>query len=198
MWRLRTMGNDRNGTVRRLGLILAVALPALLLAGVQRAKGREQGKEPPSYACVNAELLDGTTWCTGLRFDVQELWRYDDSSQTWEQVKLGRSRGIAVQHTDDDRDARLLLDLSAVIPADEVGLYYLKWSLGRCPGDTLIYAGKFVPNDLMIGEPPAGMIVTGVPIKEGPKGTFAAKAAFVPDPRTHCVAKRNTTQLIDR
>jgi hypothetical protein len=176
---------------------LAVALPALLLVGGQRAPARDQGKEPPKYASAKAELLDGTTWCAALQFDVLELWRYDDPSESWVQVELGASRRIGVQSDEVGvtvRRARLLLDLSTLVPETEVGLYYLKWSLGGCPGDTFIYAGKFYPNDLHIGDSPPGMIVTGVPIKDGPKGTFAAKAAFVPDPRTHCVVKpANTT-----
>ena len=75
------------------------------------------------------------------------------------------------------------LDSAALPMLDEllgrqtrIALYYMISIVEGRTERALIYNGPVMPNDIMIGDPPEGMIATGVPHPD------SAEARFVPDP----------------
>jgi len=107
------------------------------------------------------------------RFTFTSLWQFDPDKQQWTEVlpRLSCSAEITPTKTGD----QFLLRLT-----DEIGLFWTWYEEDGKKTGTLVYSGAVLPNDLMIGPPKKGFIVSGIPSKDH------ATVAYVPDPRLHC------------
>jgi hypothetical protein len=107
------------------------------------------------------------------KFKFVNLWRYDVDKQQWMKMKRREDQLVVLDPRTEQVDKEL------VRLTDKIGLFWAQWEEDQRPLSTLVFAGPILCNDIMIGEPPQGMIPTCVPFPDH------AKAMFVPDPKIH-------------
>ena len=118
-----------------------------------------------------------------VRFQVLEMWRYDDRLRRWEMMALNtieerivKPKRRKVYSADSDSVVRRLTDVT--------GLLWVKWREDDVPFEDFLYSGMPC-NDVHIGPERKGdQVAICVPGKD------SAKAAYVPDPRIYCSVKR--------
>jgi hypothetical protein len=130
------------------------------------------------YASAFLRKLYASQAKRSFRFD--SLWKYDPEQKRWSQAKKTlRCSTQILPHSKKDvvspADHQFLLKLT-----DEIGLFWAWFEEdGRRMG-TLVYSGAVLPNDLAIGPPKEGFIISGIPAEA------SASVHYVPDPRVHC------------
>jgi hypothetical protein len=117
-------------------------------------------------------------------FVLWSLWRYDPMTKAWGEVEprvycstvimpLAEKGGAATA-----QDVQFLTNLT-----DRRGLFWAKFVEGYRESGALVFSGPALPNDLNIGPPREGFIISGVPTEDD----NSCRAEYVPDPRIACV-----------
>ena len=146
-------------TVFLIGLVAAVlAVPgdAQPLASVER--DAKSGR---------SRLVVAKPQAVPIKFEVNELWRYDAESSRWIRERFKPVAKVA--------GAGVVAEIT-----DQVGLYWLKWSENGQPIEGQVFSGPVRCNDVMLAPPTRPDLLRAcIPSKN------SAKADYVPDPRIH-------------
>ena len=136
--------------------MLALSSEAQPLASVERdaASGRSR------LVVANAQAVP-------IRFEVQELWRYDPETRGWSRERFKPVAKVT--------GAGLVAEIT-----DKVGLYWLKWTENGQRVEGQVFSGPVRCNDVRLAPPPrADLVRACIPSRN------SAKADYVPDPRIH-------------
>lgn len=113
------------------------------------------------------------------QFVFGSLWYYNVSIQKWEKTDL-RVEGAVIIKPAEGSSASAPPDQEIARLTDKIGLFWAEWKEDGRAADTLVFSGPILCEDIMIGEPPKGMIATCVQFPD------RATAMFVPDPKIYC------------
>ncbi|HEU4387038.1 MAG TPA: hypothetical protein VFV34_04530 [Blastocatellia bacterium] len=113
------------------------------------------------------------------QFVFGSMWHYEVTAERWVKTDLSVERAITLSPT-EVRSSSAGTDQELVRLTDKIGLYWAEWKEDDRVVDALVFSGPILCEDIMIGEPPKGMIATCV------QSSDSATAMFVPDPKVYC------------
>lgn len=108
------------------------------------------------------------------RYELKAIWQYDLKNKKWQKLNLINNQATLLF---DESTRVYLLEKDLLKQHVSIGLYYCVTSINGKMESDLVFHGPVLCNDVMIGNPPQGMIATCVPFPN------SAKAMFVPDPK---------------
>lgn len=128
-------------------------------------------------------VLDKNAKETGV-VAFKECWKYDRQSKAWAKLEVKPVDPVKIVPADkkpqtENPDSQLIVDLP--IKLQDVGLYYIKWTVDDVPGVTYARLGPPARNR----KPPPAKPRPGEKLEDVPVDVNTAEMAVIPDPTYH-------------